>query len=145
MLKEGSWATGTLSERLKRASELLRVLVYLVEPLRDDPPSIPTIEPIIQDAFFTALCAQITTVEQALTLGQQEPRITSATTLNNGTPSIELPATQEVILLARLLQFDLGFRGIWTPTTLTTGASIVSSLLKLLLVRICVPYEQVVN
>ena len=121
MLREGSLTTGTLKGSLKRASELLRVLVYVAEPLRADGASIPSIERLIQDEFFSSLCSQISTLEKALT---QEP--------SNYPP---LQFTQEIILLARLLQFDLGFRNIWTPTTNAASVELSKSLYKLVLVR----------
>jgi mediator of RNA polymerase II transcription subunit 12 len=49
-------------------------------------------------------------------------------------------ATQRSILLARLLQYDLGFPGIWTPCPKAVGANLCSLLFRLLLVslyRIC--------
>ena len=122
MLREGSLTTGTLKESLKRASELLRVLVYVAEPLRADGASIPSIERLIQDEFFSALCSQISTLEKALT---QEG--------SSHYPPFQF--TQEVILLARLLQFDLGFRNVWTPTTHSASIELSKSLFKLVLVR----------
>ncbi|TFK74611.1 hypothetical protein BDN72DRAFT_955610 [Pluteus cervinus] len=117
MLKTGSLAAGTLTDTLKRASELLRVLVHVAEPLRKDPTVIPTIESATQDNFFPALASQLSTLEGALTSNQSEPG----------------QYTQEIILLARLLQFDLGFRGVWTNGTKNHCGSLSLSLYKLTL------------
>ncbi|KAF8638047.1 hypothetical protein AX16_010679 [Volvariella volvacea WC 439] len=120
LLKRASLIAGTLGPSLERASELLRVLAYVAEPFRDDLSSLPTLEPSIQNEFFTSLCMQIMSLESTLTR-QEKPE------------HIPNQFTQEITLLARLLQFNLGFKGVWTVETKGVAANLSNSLLKLAL------------
>ncbi|KAF8876501.1 hypothetical protein BD779DRAFT_1560397 [Infundibulicybe gibba] len=110
------------AEQFRRAGELLRVLIYLVEPLREDLASLPILDPSIQDEFFNALCIKFTGTE-ALSINLED----------NETDYCQI--TQGIIFLARLLQFDLGLQGAWTSKTKEASSGLSSSIFKLALLH----------
>ena len=115
-------ASDNLIESVERAGELLRVLVYLAEPLREETSLLPTLEPDTQHEFFDALCTQFVTVETLL--GERDAADDRLHQI-----------TQSAILLARLLQFDLGFRGAWTSRAKEASTGLSATLFRLALVR----------
>ncbi|KAI0309797.1 hypothetical protein OF83DRAFT_1179208 [Amylostereum chailletii] len=86
------------------SSEQLRLLAHLTESVRDGQTQPPT-DSATQDEFITALADKIDAFEAALSGRSQRAA---------GSLSQE-QLTQGAILMARLLQFDLACRDIWTP------------------------------
>lgn len=113
----------TLSQRLRRIGELLQVLVYISEPMQQES-SLPALEPSIQDTFIDALYKSFALLESLLL--PSDP--------SEGGRADASDLTQGTILLARLLQFNLGFRDVWTPKTKETGSSLSMSIFRLALV-----------
>jgi mediator of RNA polymerase II transcription subunit 12 len=113
-----------LLQCIQRAEEILRVLAHLAEPLRSDPSKLPMIEPTIQDGCFNAICIRFKDVVTILSMDQD-------THLGQGD---HYGFPQVVIFLARLLQFDLGLRGVWTNSVKSAGSSLASTLFGLAMV-----------
>lgn len=107
-----------MPECLGRAGELLRVAVYVAEPLRDQATQLPDLDPDIQDEFVDMVCSKLGQIEALLVSNEAPP----------------FPLTQASILLARLLQFDLGFNTAWTSKTKDVSGRIATNILKLALV-----------
>jgi mediator of RNA polymerase II transcription subunit 12, fungi type len=113
-----------LLETCTRASELLRVLIYVAEPLRmDQHTEMPVLDEEVQNRFFDVIHTKL-------------EWMASKALSYTGTQSEEMAIfVQPTVLLARFLQFDLGFRGIWTERVSARSASLVSALFRLVLVR----------
>ena len=112
------------AEHLHRAGELLRVLTLIAEPLRGDDSLLPPLDNPVQERFFEAICKNFRDLESSLTSGQH------LTETGVGNSKI----THTIIFLGRLLQFDLGFQGAWTPTTIACGSRLSSTIFQLALV-----------
>ena len=82
------------------------------------------IEPTIQDGCFNAICIRFKDVVTILS-ADQDAHLDSS-------DHSEFP--QVVILLARLLQFDLGLRGVWTSNVKSAGSGLASTLFGLAMV-----------
>ncbi|KAJ3761793.1 hypothetical protein EV360DRAFT_37070 [Lentinula raphanica] len=108
----------TIHASMSRAGELLRVLTYIAEPLRRNPSDLPTLDPNIQTEFFEALSKQLSAL--ARLFEAPSAAIVNAESLMNA-----------CILLARFLQFDLAFRGVWTEGAKAASESLSLSLFKL--------------
>ncbi|KAI0259684.1 hypothetical protein BC834DRAFT_606637 [Gloeopeniophorella convolvens] len=108
-------------EILDVASEQLRLLAHVVELARDDQTALPVVDPVAQDGFIEALAGKIQAFE--ILLAQPTPE------------SDVLPeqATQGAILMARLLQFNMAFRGVWTPKARSLSDSLCKSVFNLAL------------
>jgi mediator of RNA polymerase II transcription subunit 12 len=109
----------SLLMRVDRAGEVLRVLSHVSEPLREEEAAlnldIPTQERLaktILESFQLADVMFCKATEQPLRI-----------------------LTQAVIFLARLLQFDLGFSGIWTTQFRDTCEKVAPVLFGLVMVR----------
>lgn len=102
---------------LTRAGEVLRVLIYVAEPLRDGPTPLPLIEPDIQDRFLSILHAKFQDIESFAS--SHDP----------------IRLTQGAILLCRFLQFSLGFRRDWTTQAVDDARGLITIVLKLIVVR----------
>ncbi|KAF8828838.1 hypothetical protein HHX47_DHR3000082 [Lentinula edodes] len=109
----------SLQTSLGRAGELLRVLTYVAEPLRDNPSELPMLDATIQTEFFEAISAKFAALVNLL----QPPDVDSV----DGEPLMNA-----CILLARFLQFDLAFRGVWTEAVKDASKSLSSNLFILL-------------
>ena len=116
-----SFTNDSLKASLSRAGELLRVLSYVAEPLREDAGGLPAINPDIQDRFFPALSSKW---EELFKLMQADSN-------KNHPPSF----TEAVVVLARLLQFDLACRDIWTPKARLLSEGLCMTVFRLALVR----------
>ncbi|ESK91038.1 rna polymerase ii mediator complex component [Moniliophthora roreri MCA 2997] len=108
-----------LKDSLVRAEELLRVLIYVAEPLRDDPAGLPAVGSDIQDSFLPLL----------LSKWEELSRLIQADALEQET---RVSFSEAVILLARFLQFYLAFRGIWTDKARETSTKLAQILFNLL-------------
>ncbi|KAF5386158.1 hypothetical protein D9615_002361 [Tricholomella constricta] len=107
-----------LSRGFQRAGELLRVLMYVAEPLREKSVLLPLVETSIQDEFIEALSSKLASMEEFATS-------------NNGSETLEANLAQEMVLILRLLQFELGFRTIWSSKMKEATDKVVSSLFRL--------------
>ncbi|KAI0026676.1 hypothetical protein K488DRAFT_65362, partial [Vararia minispora EC-137] len=91
-------------------SEQLRLLAHITEPAREQGTQPPT-DAATQDEFLGALAKKV----EALA--------------DSGTPQPE-----HAILLARLVQFDLACRDIWTPSTRALSGNLCAGLFKLAMI-----------
>ncbi|KAG7090909.1 hypothetical protein E1B28_009986 [Marasmius oreades] len=113
-----SFTSDSLKASLSRAGELLRVLSYVAEPLREDAAGLPAINSDVQDKFFPTLSSKW---EELLNLMQ----VDSDKNYQSSFP-------EAVVLLARLLQFDLALRGVWTEKVKETSLKLANTLFNLL-------------
>jgi mediator of RNA polymerase II transcription subunit 12, fungi type len=111
-----------VQEILDVASEQLRLLAHVVELARDDQTALPVVDQIAQDGFIDALSSKLEAFETLL----------ARPTLELGVPPDQ--ATQGAVLMARLLQFNMAFRGVWTPKARSLSENICKSVFKLALV-----------
>jgi len=111
-----------VQEIIDVASEQLRLLAHVVELARDDQTALPIVDSMAQDSFIDALASKIRAFETLLA----QPAPTS------DVPSAQ--ATQGAVLMARLLQFNMAFRGVWTPKARSLGESLCKSIFDLALV-----------
>ncbi|KAH9053238.1 hypothetical protein EDB87DRAFT_1711186 [Lactarius vividus] len=110
-----------VQEILDVASEQLRLLAHVVELARDDQTALPVVDSQAQDSFIDALASKIRAFE---------------TLLAQPTPTSDVPpaqATQGAVLMARLLQFNMAFRGVWTPKARSLGEGLCKSVVNLAL------------
>ncbi|KAI9448864.1 hypothetical protein BJY52DRAFT_1309908 [Lactarius psammicola] len=110
-----------VQEILDVASEQLRLLAHVVELARDDQTALPVVDSLAQDSFIDALASKIRAFE---------------TLLAQLTPTTDVPsaqATQGAVLMARLLQFNMAFRGVWTPKARSLGEGLCKSVFNLAL------------
>lgn len=115
-----SWHTS-----LGRAGELLRVLTYVAEPLRDNPSELPLLDPTVQTEFFDALSTKIAALVDLIKTSDTDTQSNDSQALMNA-----------CILLARFLQFDLAFRGVWTEPAKKASETISSNLFALIQVSL---------
>ncbi|KAF8070344.1 hypothetical protein FPV67DRAFT_1413891 [Lyophyllum atratum] len=121
MIRESSSTAEIPSQGFKRAGELLRVLIYVAEPLRRGTAPPPVIEASNQEGFIEALSSKLMSME---------PLATSDGALDTGGSGL----AQEIILILRLLQFELGFRSVWSSKTKEATHQVASSLFRLSMV-----------
>jgi mediator of RNA polymerase II transcription subunit 12, fungi type len=112
-----------VQEILDVASEQLRLLAHVVELARDDQTALPVVDSVAQDSFIKALANKIQAFETILTQSISKPNV----------PPDQ--ATQGGILMARLLQFNMAFRGVWTPKARSLSEDLCRSIFNLALVR----------
>ncbi|KAK0461037.1 uncharacterized protein EV420DRAFT_1529889, partial [Desarmillaria tabescens] len=117
VLRDPSSDTGT---SLARAGESFRILIYVAEPLRQESAQLPVLDSDVQDMFFSTLCSKFASIEEAT-------RNPDAITVD------QTDFTQEVVLLARFLQFDLSFEGAWTASTTELSRKLCASLYRITL------------
>jgi mediator of RNA polymerase II transcription subunit 12, fungi type len=111
-----------VQEILDVASEQLRLLAHVVELARDDQTALPVVDQVAQDGFIDALSSKIQAFETLL-----------------ARPNLELSippdqATQGAVLMARLLQFNMAFRVVWTPKARSLSENLCKSVFNLALV-----------
>lgn len=117
-------ASDSLHASLGRAGELLRVLIYVAEPLRDNPSELPLLDSTVQTEFFEALSTKFADLV-VLLQAEDVP-----TNMSNTEPLMHV-----CVLLARFLQFDLAFRGVWTEPAKKASEALSSNLFILTQVR----------
>lgn len=115
------FASDSWHSSLGRAGELLRVLTYVAEPLRDNPSELPLLDSTVQTEFFEALSAKFAALVDLL---KADARPNNSQAFMNA-----------CILLARFLQFDLAFRGVWTGSAKKTSETLSSNLFTL--IQVC--------
>ncbi|KIK68882.1 hypothetical protein GYMLUDRAFT_67582 [Collybiopsis luxurians FD-317 M1] len=112
-----TFTSDTLLACLSRAGELLRVLTYIAEPIRDNPSDLPQLDATVQTELFEALSTKFADL---VDLFQSDSQPCDAPLLMNA-----------CIHLARFLQFDLAFRGVWTESAKSTSEALSSNLFHL--------------
>ena len=103
--------------------EVLRLLSKIVERFRESA-TLPTLDPAVQDNFFSGLVDKFAQLKEAWSAGRSDDAGDS-----------ENEASHCIIFLARLLQFDLGFPGAWTARATELGTTLCKTLFDLLMVR----------
>jgi mediator of RNA polymerase II transcription subunit 12 len=121
----------SVTDKLRRVGELLRALVYIAQPFRKEGPLLLNLDPTTQDDFVTIVHDKLSTIKATLV-----ERSASATQVASGEEDLSTTISQQVVLLVRLLQFDLGFRGAWTPKLKDLSSSFINNLFHLSLVRL---------
>ncbi|KAF9070892.1 hypothetical protein BDP27DRAFT_1419656 [Rhodocollybia butyracea] len=111
------FASDSLHASVGRAGELLRVLIYVAEPLRDNPSELPLLDSTVQTEFFEALSTKFADL---VVLLQAEDVPTKMNDIE--------PLMHVCVLLARFLQFDLAFRGVWTEPAKKASEALSSNL-----------------
>ncbi|KAG6920074.1 hypothetical protein DXG01_010142 [Tephrocybe rancida] len=106
------------SHTFQRAGELLRVLIYVSEPLRENMTPLLSLEISVQDQFIEALLSKLVLFESLV-----------ISTTNSDTDDSDL--TQDIVLFLRLLQFEMGFRGTWTSRMKDATDRVVSCLFRI--------------
>jgi mediator of RNA polymerase II transcription subunit 12 len=99
------------------------VLTLIAEPLRAEVSLLPPLECRIQEEFFEAISNKFKDIESLLVSGEGD-------SMTRGRSEI----AHTTIFLSRLLQFDLGFRGAWTPVTKSASANLSSTIFHLAVV-----------
>lgn len=113
-------------DKLRRIGELLRALVYIAQPFRKEGPLLLNLDPLVQDDFVVILHDKLSEIKVTL---ESNP---SAQVADREVQSAQI--SQQVVLLVRLLQFDLGFRGAWTPKLKDLSTTFIKNLFHLALV-----------
>jgi mediator of RNA polymerase II transcription subunit 12, fungi type len=111
-----------VQEILDVASEQLRLLAHVVELARDDQTALPVVDSVAQDSFIKALASKIKAFETILDEPMPNPDV------------LPEQATQGAILMARLLQFNMAFRGVWTAKARSLSEDLCKSIFHLALV-----------
>ncbi|KAF8995454.1 hypothetical protein BDQ17DRAFT_1430355 [Cyathus striatus] len=107
------------SGSLDRLGELLRVLIHVAHPLREDSILLPQLEHIVQDEVLNSLFLRISQFE--------------STYLAHVTQDESHRIKGDLVLLMRLLQFTLGFRGVWSSRSKEVGSKLCDTLFQLLI------------
>ena len=110
-----------LTERIDRAGEILRLLSHVMEPFRTKG-TVFQLDANCQERLGKGICETLSCIESMFTAAGAEA---------------SKPLTQSVLFLARLLQFKLGFGGMWTHTAREQYGMLSSALLRLALVCVC--------
>lgn len=108
-----------LLDRVDRAGELLRVLSHVAEPLRT-PGAVLLLDPLVQERLSKVIMETLTTADVMMC----------------GVTNTSQELTRTAIFLARLLQFNLGFTGMWSPSCIEVHEGISLVLFRLLLVSL---------
>ncbi|KAI0958249.1 hypothetical protein AcV7_004122 [Taiwanofungus camphoratus] len=104
--------------------EILRLLSKIVERFREDA-SLPQLIPAVQDKFISALDTRLMQVTEVLTVSIED---------SPDEPHLH-HASHCAIFLCRLLQFNLGFPGAWTPQAKLLSERICSMITRLALLH----------
>lgn len=101
---------------LRRAGELLRVLIHVSQPFRDMPIQL-SVDTTIHETFVSHLESKLKIVEKEILNDEMKPQ-----------------SRENLISLTRLLQFILSFKNSWTPRIKETYISISNLLFYFVLV-----------
>lgn len=112
----------THNDLKKCASEILRLMANIVAPFRKDA-SLPQLDPLIQETFFSMLCAKIKKMTEIM-----------ATLLQNPWEEEAARGTQAIVFMARMLQFHLGFSITWSQQAKEHAEELCYNLTRLALV-----------
>jgi len=125
MLRNTSLLPADLQDCIQRAGQLLRVLAHITESIREEAALLPQLDPVVQDEFIDVLSSKFDAINSTLEADRETDIGTETSYLS-----------QSLIFLARLLQFDLGFRGAWTAKTKGASNQLIFILFRLALVSI---------
>ena len=118
-----SSAASDLQALLATTSEVLRLLAGVALPLRTPAVTLPTLASEVQDAFIQEIRDRIESLMTAYT-----------------NPALEAPQFHRLVgvtlILARLIQFNLGFPGVWTSVLREYCSSLFASLVRINIVRL---------
>ncbi|KAI5116750.1 hypothetical protein M0805_001608 [Coniferiporia weirii] len=117
-----------LTELPSKAGHFLNLLSTIMQPFRHNPSPLPPLEESVQDRFISSLFNKLTALEGAIRDQSQYKSLKE-----RGCTHVSL--TDPVLFLARLLQFDLGFPGVWTQKTKDMGESIMDIVMRLALLH----------
>lgn len=131
MLRNALLQPADLTDCIERAGQLLRVLAHVIESMREQAALLPQLDPMVQDEFIDAICVKFNAIESILT--------------SDGWGLETSQVSRSLIFLARLLQFNLGFRGAWTAKAKSVSDQLVSALFRLALVSTTLAYLAVVT
>jgi mediator of RNA polymerase II transcription subunit 12 len=109
-------------DKLRHVGEVLRALVYIAQPFRKEGALFLNLDPAVQDDFVTILHDKLSEM------------ITTLKSSASSAIDLSVQISQPIVLLVRLLQFDLGFRGAWTPKMKDLSGAFIKNLLNLALV-----------
>lgn len=124
---------------------MLRFLVIVIQPLRDEPQGLPRLQADIQDAFVVAMKAKLDLLEKVIPVvharhtprKEQVKEAEKAGGEDGGSDKIGKEDADNVVsLLMRILQFDLGFSDVWTARFRKVGEGIIASVVRLLVVSL---------
>lgn len=125
-LKSGHMTS--VADKLHRIGELLRALVYIAQPFRKEAPLLLNLDPAIQDDFVAILHDKLSSIKATLVKSSASAQVP---VISGEDPSTVI--SQQVVLLVRLLQFNLGFRGAWTQKLKDLSSSFITNLFDLAL------------
>ncbi|KAF4567767.1 RNA polymerase II mediator complex subunit [Pleurotus pulmonarius] len=115
--------TGSLEDQSRRAGEVLRVLAYIAEPFRKEGNPLPQLNQDAYDKLFFAIDKSIASLAKELSAADADDAL------------IRPESTAWAILLARLLQFLLGFHGQCSASVKAASSETSSSLTTLVLLH----------
>ncbi|OCH91787.1 hypothetical protein OBBRIDRAFT_752537 [Obba rivulosa] len=114
-----------ITSYVRNGGEVLRLLARVVKPFRQDLP-LPELDAAIQDEFFSTLCTKFVQVTDMLAAATDDDA--------HGVDGVN-PASHSAIFLARLLQFYLGFPGVWTTQSKAKCEQLCAILTQLILLH----------
>ncbi|KAI0769653.1 hypothetical protein BD413DRAFT_627402 [Trametes elegans] len=120
---EGANKIESMTRLVSSAGEILRLLANIVAPFRRDA-SLPQIDGTAQDHLFSVLCAKIAEMTEVM-----------AGLVQQGWSEDISAGSQAVIFLARLLQFYLGFPGVWSQQAKDLAEELCANLTRLSLIH----------
>ncbi|KIY71093.1 hypothetical protein CYLTODRAFT_419101 [Cylindrobasidium torrendii FP15055 ss-10] len=103
-------------QTIMRVGDSFRILVYIADPLRREKVPMLMLQPDVQDALFKVIVQAFEDIGRQCEAGQD------ITTLH-----------ERLILMTRVLQFDLGFEGVWTPNTVPLCRPLCDMLFKVVM------------
>ena len=107
----------------ERADHFLTLLSSIAGPTKGDiSESAPRLDADVQNEFMPKLLAKLKLLESSVLKYAEE------TELGFGRRP---PMTSSILFMARLVQFDLGFEGIWTDQTREVGSQLLLVILRL--------------
>ena len=107
---------------VSKAGDVLRLLTNVVEPMRKEGTSAHQVDQPVQDKLLRAIHDRLVVILRTLSTGQSSNQQNTA------------QAIQAVVFLSRLLQFDLGLSGVWTPEMKNMSEPLCDILFRLALV-----------
>ena len=117
-------------DKLRRVGGLLRALVYIAQPFRkEEGPLLLNLDSAVQDDFVVILRDKLSVIRATLTESNGSIQVPTSSS-----EDLSTTISQQVVLLVRLLQFDLGFRGAWTPKLKDLSSELTNDLFHLALV-----------
>jgi mediator of RNA polymerase II transcription subunit 12, fungi type len=121
MLSDVRASEPSCAASLRRLGELLRILIHVTAPFRENSMDDLALDPALQEEFIRMLQLKIARIEEII--GQEQG-------------GVILQQIQNLVLLVRLLQFILNFREPnWAQSMKGTGSELAKVLYRLVIVR----------